>query len=305
MHQDVQIARHAARQHDIIERRQALEIGLSPSGIKRRVDRGLWRTIHVGVYLVGGGAPGWEQRVMAATLACGPDAGASCASAGMIWELTDRMDEPHVVVPGATVRKRAGIVIHRSEVTDVVAYRGFRATNPMRTLLDLSAYLDEEQLEIALDAALRRRLVDVARLDGFLALARNARRRGSGTLRRLLSLRKPGRAIGSGGETVLFRLLRRTGLPVPATQHPVRTRSGLRFIDFAYPDAKVAIESDSWEYHSSRQAFDGERARRNELEELGWHVLQITSSDVRSAPVRAVTTIGTALGLMPCRWKRT
>jgi len=77
----------------------------------------------------------------------------------------------------------------------------------------------------------------------------------------------------------------------------------MRYADFAYPEANVAIEIDSWEWHSDRQAFDAERARRNELEELGWHVLQITTTQMKGQPMAVAPTVGTSLGLVPGSWK--
>ncbi len=54
--------------------------------------------------------------------------------------------------------------------------------------------------------------------------------------------------------------------------------NGERFrLDFAYPDQKIAIEYDGWEWHSSRSAFDRDRRRDRMLQLAGWTVLRITS----------------------------
>jgi very-short-patch-repair endonuclease len=70
------------------------------------------------------------------------------------------------------------------------------------------------------------------------------------------------------------------GLPEPVLQHPVSVGNCRYRIDLAYPEFKIAIEIDGWEYHSSRSAFDDDRSRANDLVVAGWQVLRFTSSMV-------------------------
>ena len=267
MRPELRLAATASRQYQVFHRNQALAAGFSSSGIKRRVDAGLWEPMHRGVFIATGIKVGWEQALMAALLGCGPDAAGSCGSAALVWGVTDAVIRPHVTVKLEIARKVCGVVVHRSRELDAAFHKGFRVTNPMRTLLDLSSYLSDEPLEIALDNAWRKGLLEPMRFARYLDLPRNRARKGSGPLRAMVGLRKPGRPIGSGGETKLFRFLRRYGLPTPVPQHPIETRSGFRYADFAYPEKKIAIEFDSLEWHSSRLSLTGERIRRNELEE--------------------------------------
>ena len=50
-------------------------------------------------------------------------------------------------------------------------------------------------------------------------------------------------------------------------------------IDLAYPEQKIAIELDSWEYHgmNNRTAFSVDRARTNDLLVIGWSPTSFTS----------------------------
>ena len=48
------------------------------------------------------------------------------------------------------------------------------------------------------------------------------------------------------------------------------------FLDFAYPDVKLAIEADSFVWHASLTDWQRDRARNNELVALGWSILPIT-----------------------------
>jgi len=70
------------------------------------------------------------------------------------------------------------------------------------------------------------------------------------------------------------------GLPTPAIQ----PRIGRYRVDFAYPDARVAIEADGFRWHSSRQQFERDRARRNALTAMGWTVLHVTWEELSKRP---------------------
>lgn len=272
---------------------------MSSRTIVRRVESGRWRRMYRGVYLLSTKAISWEQRVMAACLACGPEAVASHGSAFVVWGFSEQLDAPHVTVSGNTVRKRPGITVHRALNEDFTAYRDFRVTTPMRTLLDQAAHIPDELLERALDDAHRRRLIDLKRFDRYLA---GRTRPGTPTLLQMVQLRDPEGAIGSDLETLLFRALRRAGLPLPVPQLQVRTPSGTRYIDFAYPDQLLAIELDGFANHGHRQAFEDDRIRQNDLEQLGWHFRRFTWTQVRSDPAQVAVTVGLALGLIPRRW---
>jgi very-short-patch-repair endonuclease len=174
----------------------------------------------------------------------------------------------------------------------------------MRTLVDLAGCEPEDDLERMLDDAHRRRLIDIERFEAYLATPFNRARSGTGPLREMVRFRDPNRAIESDLETALFRALRRFGLPLPVKQQWVRTRVGPRRIDFAYPKERIAIELDGFAAHSSWSAFEHDRVRQNELEELGWSVRRFTWTQVQNDPIGAAVTMGIALGLMPVRWKR-
>ena len=78
-------------------------------------------------------------------------------------------------------------------------------------------------------------------------------------------------------------------------EYPVLTPSGPRFIDFAYPDRKVAIEIDGWVRHVlDPDGFVRERARQNELEEMGWTFRRFTPSMIRAHPLDVAFTTARA-----------
>ena len=72
------------------------------------------------------------------------------------------------------------------------------------------------------------------------------------------------------------------GLPEPLLQHEIIDRDGrLWRVDFAWPDRRVAVEYDGFDWHSSTEALRRDRQKRAALEEIGWRTVSIVSDDVR------------------------
>jgi very-short-patch-repair endonuclease len=73
------------------------------------------------------------------------------------------------------------------------------------------------------------------------------------------------------------------GLPEPAVQHVV-TDSNEAFVarvDLAYPNARLAIEYDSYQEHTGKIALIRDSSRRNALVATGWTVLSATAADLQ------------------------
>jgi very-short-patch-repair endonuclease len=66
-------------------------------------------------------------------------------------------------------------------------------------------------------------------------------------------------------------------------------------VDFAWPDRRLALEYDGFDWHSSPEALRRDRQKRAALEEVGWRVLSIVSDDVRRHPEVMVRRIEAAL----------
>ncbi len=293
----------ASQQYLVFTLAQAVAAGVPARTISRWVKAGRLQRVHRGVYMSAGVPIGWEQLAMGACLACGPGAVASHSSAEVIWEFAAILTRPHVTVADSSYRNQAGIDVHRSQRLDAVGCRGFRVTHPMRTLLDLTPCRPEETIERYVDDAHRRGLVAIRRFRRYLEEPDIARRPGARTLRGLVAYRDPGAAIVSPLETIFFRALRVAGLPLPVPQHPVETLRGRRFIDFAYPDHLLAIELDGYAERANREAFENDRARQNDLEQLRWAFRRFTWTQVRTRSPEVAAAVGLALGLRPVKWR--
>jgi very-short-patch-repair endonuclease len=175
---------------------------------------------------------------------------------------------------------------------DVRQLSGIPATTPARTIADLALIYPATRVGPMLDYAIARRLVTRAQLE-----ARATGRNHDDVLRDLLDERPAtARPMGSEFEACLFRGLRDAGLPLPVAQYRVLMLDGSEvFLDFAYPDVKLAIEADSYLWHASLADWQRDRARNNELVALGWSILPLTYDLVVHTPADAARQVGCAL----------
>ncbi len=189
------------------------------------------------------------------------------------------------VTTTVTRRTSTGAVrIHRSTDLDpfeLTTVDSIPSTTPTRTLIDVGSVLSQRGLEEAVDSALRQRLTSVSRLRTGVERFGGRGSRGPAALAKLLNARGAVAPTDSALETRLSRLLRRHRLPQP--QRQVEIREGREFIgrvDFAYPELKVAIEVQSYRWHSSWAARLSDMERLNRLQALGWIIIQVTYEDL-------------------------
>ncbi len=103
---------------------------------------------------------------------------------------------------------------------------------------------------------------------------------------RLLELRLGVAPGESELETRIGRWLVHAGLPPPVPQLWV-VAGGRRFrLDLAYPERLIGFELDGWEAHGSRNAFDADRDRGNELALQGWRIYRFTGRTKQATVVR-------------------
>jgi hypothetical protein len=299
---DLKCARIAATQYGLICRSQAMNAGISKGGIASRLTAGKWESVLPRVYRLAGSPPGWHQNLLAACLWLGPDAVASHRSAAALWELDGSTPGiVEVMVPRKTGSRSSGIALHftgRLPPSDVTTCGGIPVTTISRTLLDLGAVLPPEAVQHALDHALRIRATTIPRLRWHLDRLGGPGGRGSGVLRDLLDDPYQGPVTPeSVFERRLLRVFKDAGMPPPVRQHVVRDEGRVvAVLDFAYPEARVAIEADSFRFHSSRAEWKRHRTRNNRLVKLGWRVLVATWDDLR-APHRLIHEVSAALNL--------
>lgn len=294
-----QIARN---QHALITHDQALAAGLSHWQVRRRVRSGEWAVIRPRVYVSGGAPPTWLQSVAAVALSAGAGAWISNETAAVLWALPGVEAQRIDVLTGLHRRVRLdGVRGHRSGAlftADLTRRHGIAVTSPARTLVDLSASVPHHRLGALLDHGLRSRLITLDALSRCVSRLPEAPGRRTAVVHDLLGDRVSGYDPGDSDlETRVLRVLVGAGMPAPVQQHPVRIGGRTFRIDLAYPEQKLAIELDGWEFHRSRTAFDSDRSRANLLVAQGWTLIRFTSrstDDEILACVRACGRSGAA-----------
>jgi very-short-patch-repair endonuclease len=249
----------AGRQDGVVTRAQLLRLGFTAAEIRNRVRSGWLQPVWRGVYGVGSLSD--RGRARAATLATGPHSAASFTTATALRDLTPSMPAVlHVSLTRGDRRSRADLVVHRGlEPDDVMRVHGIPTTTTLRTLEDLK-WPDR--------------------------IVREALARG---------LVRPEDVPGGGATNDFeerFRVLaKRAGLPPPKAQY----RFGPYRLDFAWPELKVAVETDGWATHGPRRGFEDDRARDAALMARGWRVLRVTYRRLRREPTLVAAQLAAIL----------
>jgi hypothetical protein len=279
----------AARQHGIFSFGDTESCGFTPKQRRTRLASGLWMTVHDGAYRIAGAPPTWRGELLAACWAGGFRSVASHRSALAVYDLPGKRERvAEITTPRWRRARHSGIAAHETcdlPESDITHVDAIRVTTPVRTLIDAAAVLHISTLELAVDEALRRGVIEFDPL--WLRLDELAKpgRRGIRPLRRILLSRHPDAGLTqSVCEHLLLTAIRKAGLPAPVLQHEVRDPSGrlVARLDASYPDRRIAIEYDSYLHHGARAKYVRDLDRRNRLTALHWSVLHVTGSDLRA-----------------------
>ena len=272
---EAKVARIAAGQHGVVMRSQLLDAGLSDAGINRRARKGTLHTEHRGIYRVGHRAPSVEARYLAAVLACGEGAALSGRAAGHLLGLL-KGAAPAPEVTTRAHRRIPGIRTRRSRGVEAMTFHGIPVTTVPRTLVELAAVLSEPRLARACHEAGVKHGTTPAQVDAVLAKRPNDP--GAGALRRILHGKA--RVTLSRLEARFLARLSQANLPLPITNRP----AGGRRVDCRWPEHRLTVELDSYQYHRSRHAWEQDRLREREAYARGDDFRRYTYGDVVETP---------------------
>lgn len=271
---------------------QARAAGVSATALSgpswRRVLRGVWAHVDL--------PDTRETRLAAVRLVLPPRAVLRTLTAAWLYGADVRHRDDlavHAFLPrDGRIRSRDGLDVSETTVaaTDVVQLDGIALTSPTKTAADCLRQLRETESIVVTDALTHLGLTTVDEIRGYLAAlhrVRNCR-----LAERRLALVEP--ATESPMETRLRLLLMRAGLPRPTPQWVLRTPGGafVARLDFAWPDARVAIEYDGADHWQQRRHDD---RRRAQARTLGWHVDVVSADDYWGAPAEVVAMVRSAL----------
>lgn len=289
-HADRAVVAIAARQHAMVHASQLAAAGLGRGAIAHRLARGRLVRMHAGVYLVGPVVPPLGVE-MAAVLAGGHGTKLSHQAALAVWGVHGEIGAAmHITVAGRQRGRIPGVTVHRSASLDRPDVRwraGIPLTAPARSLLDAAATLERAALARAVDEARVRRLVNDRQLADVLE--RHPRRRGMAVLRELLASEPV--LTRSDAEQRLLALLRAAGIPPDETN----ARIGRYEVDFLWRSERLIVELDGFAYHSSRAAFERDRARDAELLAAGHRVIRVTWRQLVHEPEAIIARVAQAL----------
>ena len=284
-------------QHGVISREQALSCGVSLSALSYRSRAGgPWPAVLPGVYVAHTGAPSEDQREIAALLYAGPRSILTGAAALRRFGLAGpRTDAVGVLLPMNTQKRDAGFARIRrtARLPERVAVAGkVQFAFPPRAVADAARWLaDIGEVRAVVAGAVQRGKCTVgplvAELDG-------GPRQGSALLRRALAEVADG--VRSAAEADLRTLIKRAKLPIPMFN--ARLFIGRVFLaspDCWWPDAGVAAEADSRQWHLSPRDWEETLARHARMSAHGIIALHFTPGQVSAQRNEVVAAIRDAL----------
>lgn len=288
---DRAIAELAARQQDIVHRRQLLALDIDGNLIDRRLGSRRLRRIYRGVYTVRQAPLHREGWWMAAVLLGGDGAVLSHRS-GAALEGIWRGSVSRIEVTVPTERRQCkGVRFHygRIEPDEITTVDGIPVTGISRTLLDLAAVLPIGQVESAVAEAEVRRLSDTVTIGQLLA--RYPTRRGAAKLRRLIETGAS--RTRSELEVAFLALIDAEGLPRPETN--VWLPELEIEADCLWREQRVIVELDGHAVHRTSAAFERDRARDRALHAAGWRPVRVAWRHVHEGRAALVADLWTLL----------
>jgi hypothetical protein len=253
----------ARRQYGVVSRQQLLDRGWTKEEIDWRIRNGRLQQVHAGVYSLGPRQLLTRQgRWMAAVLASGPNALLSHWSAAALWGIRPNSRfRIEVTVPHRS-RSSKAIYRHVSHVPpdERSEKEGIPVTSVHRTIYDLASTVSVDEVIAMIKEAEYLNLWD--RLSLWDLLDRYPAKRGSRNLRSSLEriTEEPTGRKRSKLEERFAPFLRRHRLSLPRFNDWIVLGSKPYRADCHWPQRHLIVELDGWEGHSSRSAFQDDRA---------------------------------------------
>ena len=222
---------------------------------------------------------------MAAVLACGPGAMLSHRSAAEQWGLL-RSSRPRIDVTVVRGKggHRPGIEVHRVrqlDPADVTTVDGIPCTTVARTLLDLAEVVNRRRLEQAIERAEILRLFDLGAINAVCG--RTPTRRGAAVIGSILGDYTAQAPTKSELEARFLAICDDAGVPRPRVNVWVDLPRGGVEVDFLWEAERLIVETDGWETHGTKVAFERDRERDIRLRLAEWNPVRITWRRIENA----------------------
>jgi hypothetical protein len=284
-------------QDHVISRRQALACGLTRDALTYRLrPDGPWQRLLAGVYLAQTGAPAAAQKEMAALLHAGPDGvlTGQAALRGLGISATEPVLFDMLVPLSRAPQSVAFVRIHRTARMPLRVIRDGRsyALAP-RALADAARSMsDPREVRALIIGAIQRGDCPQGALKYEL---NEGPRRHSALLRQVLAEAAEG--VRSVVEAEFKELIDRSRLPKPMFNARLFTAAGT-FIaapDAWWPEAGVAAEVDSREWHLSPDSWEKTMRRHDVMISHGILLLHFSPAQIRREPAIVVAALADSL----------
>lgn len=284
---DHRLADVAAEQRNQVSRADVLEAGGTDAAIAHRISTGRLRRCQAGVYTLAAAALGWHDQLQAAVLAAGPGALVSHRAALVLWGLDGIRRAPvEITVPYEHAPIPKSVLRHRTRRPMVRTRRGgLPVTSVERTLIDCAAVLPAPVVEVAIDAAVRKRLTSYAAIAAELERVGGRGVKGTRVVRAILADRDCATAPGSPAETAFLRILRDAGLDPPQLQARIRLPDGtVAVVDALWAGKGRVVEVDGLDAHGSARALEADLERQNAILAAGYQLRRFSGRQIRRRP---------------------
>ncbi|MEX2196556.1 MAG: type IV toxin-antitoxin system AbiEi family antitoxin domain-containing protein [Thermoleophilaceae bacterium] len=269
------IAGLTARSYGVASRAELVEAGISAPQIDRRVLKGALVRVYRAVYRAG--PPSTDATYMAAVKACGEGAALSGLAAAYRMGLVRRRRAPEPEVSALTDSRVGGLVTHRCRRVERWTFDSIPTTTVARTLVDIAARLDDEELALAFHEARGRYRTTPGQVEQVLDHRPGSP--GANKLRR--AMRGETHVSLSALERKFLARLKEANLLFPDETNQY---AGSKKVDCRWLKQKLTVELDSYTFHSSRHSWEQDRKREREAYARGDHFRRYTWGDVFEHP---------------------
>jgi very-short-patch-repair endonuclease len=286
------LATLAGLQYGVVGRWQLVELGFGAEAIKAALSSGRLHPLHREAYAVGHRIVVKRGKWLAAVLAMGPGAFLSHESAAALWGLAGDRPKVHVNAPrGRQVRpgRRSGIKVHRCKFAEdeVTVHDGIPVSTVARTLFDLAERSAPHELKSAWDEADRLKRLRIPEIARVYELGRGRRRARAALKPILLAEQRYVEDTASPLEDRFAAFVVAHRLPPPQTNVLVDDDE----VDVLWPEARLIVELDSWEFHAHRAAFEKDRDRDADHLLAGYRTIRVTHRRLSNEPERLAAQI--------------
>jgi very-short-patch-repair endonuclease len=230
---------------------------------------------------------------MAAVLASGPNAVLSHWSAAALWKIRPNSRSRIDVTVAHRSRSSRAICRHISQVPEDerAAEEGIPVTSVHRTIFDLAAHVDVDAVVAMIKEAEYLNRWDRLSLPDLLE--RYPGKRGARKVRfalKRITEEPPGRNR-SKLEKRFAPFLRRHHLPLPRLNDWIVLGDKRFQLDCHWPHLRLVVELEGWQGHSTRSAFQDDRARDRALHAASYSVVHITWNQLDVEPEKVASDL--------------